>query len=64
MERVTWKLITPYVKEIANENLLYDRGSSNRGSVTIYKSGMGKETGERFRREGIWVYLWLILVDV
>ena len=24
MERVTWKLILPYVKQIANEKLLYD----------------------------------------
>ena len=24
MERVTWKLTLPYVKQIANRNLLYD----------------------------------------
>ena len=35
MERVTWKHILPYVKQIANGNLLNDSGSSNRGSVTI-----------------------------
>ena len=64
MQRVTWKLIIPYVKEIVHRNLLYDSGNSNRGSVIIQKGGMGKEMGERFRREGIWVYLWLILVDV
>ena len=26
--------------------------------------GMGRETGERFKREGIYVYLWLIHVEV
>ena len=34
MERVTWKLILPYVKQIANGNLLYDSRNSNRGSVS------------------------------
>ena len=34
MERVTWKLTLPYVKYIANRNLLYGSGNSNRGSVS------------------------------
>ena len=34
MERVTWKLTLPYVKSIANGNLLYDSRNSNRGSVS------------------------------
>ena len=34
MERVTWKLILPYVKYIANGNLLFVSGNSNRGSVS------------------------------
>ena len=34
MERVTWKLTLPYVKSIANRNLLYGSGNSNRGSVS------------------------------
>ena len=34
MERVTGKLILPYVKHIAEENLLYSSGNSNRGSVS------------------------------
>ena len=33
MERVTWKLTLPYVKEIANGNLLFGSGHPNRGSV-------------------------------
>ena len=35
MERVTWKLTIPYVKQTANGNLLYGSGTSNRGPVTI-----------------------------
>ena len=34
MERVTWKLTLPYVEYIANGNLLYGSGNSNRGSVS------------------------------
>ena len=34
MERVTWKLTLPYVKYIANRNLLYGSVNSNRGSVS------------------------------
>ena len=34
MERVTWRLTLPYVKQRANRNLLYGSGNSNRGSVS------------------------------
>ena len=34
MERVTWKLTLPYVKQIANGNLLCGSGNSNRGSMS------------------------------
>ena len=34
VERVTWKLTLPYVKEIANRNLLYGSGNSNRDTVS------------------------------
>ena len=34
MERVTWKLILPYIKWTANRNLLYGSGNSNRDSVS------------------------------
>ena len=34
MERVAWKPTLSYVKEIANGNLLYGSGNSNRGSVS------------------------------
>ena len=35
MERVTWKLTLPYVKQIAKEKLLYDSENSNRVAVSI-----------------------------
>ena len=60
MERVTWKLILPYVKQIANGNLLYGSENSNRGSVSTWRGGMGKQMGGRFKRERIYVYPWLI----
>ena len=46
MERVTWKLTLPYVKQIANGNLLYGSGNSNRGSVSNQMGGMGREVQE------------------
>ena len=64
MTRVTWKLTLPYVKQLANGNLLYDSGNSNRGSVSTERGGMVREMGGRFKREGICVYLWLIHVEV
>ena len=64
MKRVTWKLTLPYVKQLANGNLLYDSGNSNRGSVSTLRGGLVREMGGRFKREGICVYLWLIHVEV
>ena len=60
MERATWKLTIPHVKQIANGNLMYDPENSNWGSAT---GGVGKEMGGRSGREGKWVYLLLILVE-
>ena len=36
----------------------------SKGSVTIWKGGMGRQMGRRFGSEGTWVYLWLILADI
>ena len=41
MERVTWKLTLPYVKQIANGNLLHGSGNSNKGSVSTQRGGVG-----------------------
>ena len=54
MKRVTWKLKLPYAKEIANWNLLYGSGNSNRGSVSTQRGGMEREMGGRFKSEGIY----------
>ena len=64
METVTWKLTLPYVKEIASGNLLYDSRNSNRGSMATQRGRMGREMGAKFKREGIYVYLWLIHFEV
>ena len=64
VERVAWKLTLPYVKKIANRNLLYGSGNSNRDSVSTKRGGMGREMGGRFKTEGIYVYLWLIHAEV
>ena len=31
---------------------------SNRGLVSTWRGGMGREMGGRFKQEGIYVYLW------
>ena len=41
-----------------------DSGKSNQGSITTRRGGMGREIGGRFKRKGVYVYLWLIHVDV
>ena len=64
VQRVTWKNTLPYVKQIADGNLLYDSGNSNRATVSTWRGGMGREMEGRFKREGIYVYLWLIHVEV
>ena len=36
----------------------------NKGSVSTWRGGVGREMGGRFKREGMYVYLWLIHADV
>ena len=50
--------------KIANGNSLYGSGNSNRGSVSTQRGGMGRKMGGKFKREGIYVYLWLTHVEV
>ena len=50
MERVTWKLALPYIKQIANGNLLYGSGNSNRASINLERwegEGYGREVQKR-----------------
>ena len=51
MGGVTRKLTLPCVKQTVNRNLLFVSGNSNRGSVSTWRGGAGKETGERFKSE-------------
>ena len=40
-------------------------GTANQtGALQQAKGRMGNKMGRRSRREGTWVYLWLILIDV
>ena len=52
----------PCVKQITNGNLLYDTGNSNWGSYNNQEGWEGM--GERSKREGMHVYLWLTHVDL
>ena len=49
---------------ITDGNLLYGSGNSNRGSVSNQRGGRGREMRRSFKREGIYVYLWLIHVEI
>ena len=51
-------------KMIEKGNLLYVSGNSNRGSVSTWRGGMGREMKGRFKMEGTYVYLWLIHAEV
>ena len=56
-----WNIYIPYVKQRASGNLLYEAGSSIWCSVS---RGIWWEVGERFKREGTYVHLWVIHVNV
>ena len=47
-----------------NGNLLYGSGNSNRGSVSTCGGWIGREMGRRFKREGKYVFVSLIDVEV
>ena len=50
--------------KIDSGDLLCDSGNSNQGSVTTLSDGMCWEVAGRLKREGTYVYLWRIHVDV
>ena len=58
MERVTWKLTLPYVKQIANGNLLYSSGNVNgagewgSGFCINLEGWDGKRDGREFQKGG------------
>ena len=43
---------------------MYDADNPSPCPVTASRGGMGREVGGGFKREGTYVYLWLIHVDV
>ena len=62
-QTVAGKHRLPHLRQTGNGNVLCDAGNSNLGSVTTWgceRVGGGKS----FRREGTYIYLWLIHVDV
>ena len=61
MERVTWKVTLPYVKQIANGNLLYDLENSNRSSATGWRVGWGGTWGHLGRKGHGYTYGWFML---
>ena len=63
MERVTWKLTLPYVKYSQREFPAWLR-KLKQGLCTTYRGGVGQEMRGSFKREGIYVYLWVIHVEV
>ena len=51
MERETWKLTLPYVKQTANGTMLYASGNSNQGSITTWGED-GEEGGRETQEAG------------
>ena len=63
MERVTWKHII--ISKIDSEwEFVVCLRELKQGLCIKLGGGMGKEIGGSFKREGTYVYLWLIHVDV
>ena len=63
MEGVTWKLTLPYVLDSQWEFAVCLR-KLRQGLCINLEGCMGREMGGRFKREGIYVYLWLIRVEI
>ena len=52
MERVTWKLTLPYVKQIANGDLLYGSENSNSGLYQHREGWDGEGDGREVQNGG------------
>ena len=64
IERVTWKLNETVHKIDSQWEFAYGSGNSHRSAISMERVRMGREMGGRLKREGIYVYLWLINVEV
>ena len=61
MERVTWKFTLLYVKIDSQWEFAVCLRECKQGLCNNLE---GKEMGGKFKREGTYVYLWLIHVDI
>ena len=62
VERETWKLTLPYVKQVAKRNLLYGSGNSNRGSVSTKGVGWGGRWDRVSKMRGyMYTHGWFML---
>ena len=56
MERVTWKLTLPYVKQIQQEFAVCPRKLKQDLCINL-EGWQGQEMGGRFKREWIYIYI-------
>ena len=63
MERVTWKLTLPYVRDSQREFAVWLR-KLKQGLCINLEGWDGEGDGREVQREGIYVYLWLIHIEV
>ena len=63
MERVTWKLTLPYVRDSQQEFAVWLR-KLKQGLCINLEGWDGEGDGREVQREGIYVYLWLIHIEV
>ena len=59
-QRSTETYISPYVRQLARENLLHDAGYLNQ----VICDNLEAWVGVRFKSQGTYVYLWQTYVDV
>ena len=65
MVQPQWEIVWRFLKKLnQNYHMIHDSGDQTWHSVATQRVGMEWEVGERFKREGTYVYLWLIHIDV
>ena len=67
MDRGAWQATAFEVARVRHRktnNMISFLWGLKRGPVSTQRGGMGREMGGRFKREGIYVHLWLIHVEV
>ena len=64
VERAAWKLILPYAKTDSQRGYALWLRKLKQGLGINLAGCDGREMGGRLKRDGIYVYLWLIHVEV